>query len=184
MVHIFYWDQDKSTTAAEGQPVDVAIVMDHAGHLSLTLEEREDVRPGDICYLVRRCGRRHGSGIFMRGLICSDPYMATDEDTDESACFVDIYPQEYISTPPGRPLTEMELQQSFPAFDWMKGASGRCLPDEYAAPLADKWYRYLKFPHWELNETLWVNDNAWQLTPRTIDFWKWLNAKNGIVRTR
>ncbi len=147
------------------------------GYFNWSFWEYENVKPGDICYLVR-CGDEAGPhGVVLRGKIISGPYQDQDwAGRGRKVFYADWFPQEFIDSENGLPLAPEKLEELMPDFNWRGGHSGRELPEKYERILEDAWCGYIHTLLPEVDFQLFVNDRVRELTPQTLDFWKEINA--------
>lgn len=178
MVHILFWNPDISSMTRDRMTDEMTETIDFGGAFNWSFWEYENVKPGDICYLVR-CGDSQGPhGIMLRANIITEAYRAEDwSGKGRRTMYADWYPQEFIDTEYAAPLSPERLEAAMPGFNWRGGHSGRELPKEYEKILEKLWYEYLESIISEYEHGLLVNSHAYQLSPSTLDFWKTLNKK-------
>lgn len=179
MIHILFWNPDISSMTRDRMTDEMPEIIREGGYFNWSFWEYENVKPGDICYLVR-CGDEQGPhGVVLRGKIISAPYRDQDwAGKGRKVLYADWYPQEFIDTEYASPLSPEELEEEMPDFNWRGGHSGRELPSSYESVLEELWYKHLRKLLPEIGDGLLVNSRAYELTPQTLDFWKEINAEN------
>lgn len=176
MVHILFWNPDISSMTRDRMTDEMREVISSGGYFNWSFWEYENVKPGDICYLVRCSDELGPHGVVLRGKIISAPYIAEDwSGKGRKIFYADWYPQEFVDSEYASPLLPDRLEEEMPDFNWKGGHSGRELPSVYERILEDMWYNHLRELLPELGEGLLVNSHADQLTPETLDFWKEIN---------
>lgn len=177
MVHILFWNPDISSVTRERMAAELPEIILSGYDYNWSFREYENVKPGDICYLVR-CSDEHGPhGVVLRAKIISFPYISEDwSGQNRTVYYADWIPQEFIDTELESPLSPEVLEKLMPDFNWRGGASGRELPEEYAPVLEKAWYDHLRKLLPSIDEGLLVNAQADGLTAATLDFWKEINA--------
>lgn len=178
MVHILFWNPGISSMTRERMEEEMSEIVAYGGHFNWSFWEHDDVHPGDICYLVRCSDKTGPHGIVLKGKIISEPYI--DEDwygKGRTVYYADWYPQEFIDSEWAQPLSPELLDKEIPDFNWHGGHSGRPLPKQYEETLSTLWYDHISKLIDELDDKLFVNPRADELTPATLDFWKLINNK-------
>lgn len=128
----------------------------HDGVGNWSFYEHEDVKYGDIFYMVR-CGEGN-AGIVMRGLITSECY--EDEDWSpkkrKKIYYADIENGVTINPETASVMLSPDaLTEKIPDFNWFGGHSGRKLSEEDAMTLDQIWLDYI-----DSNPQLFANDEA------------------------
>ena len=177
MTHILFWNPDISSMTRERMTNEMSEIIEDGGFFNWSFWEYKNVKPGDICYLVRCSDMKGPHGIVLRGLIYSYPYQDTDwAGKGRKVFYADWYPQEFIDSEYAAPLSPEFLESVIPDFNWRGGHSGRELPQKYEVILENLWYTHINGMFDDLGEGLMVNSRAFELTPQTLDFWKKINA--------
>ena len=176
MIHILFWNPDISSMTAQRMVREMPRIIEYGGYFNWCFWEYENVKPGDECFLVR-CNDSSGHhGIVLKGKIISDPYVSQDwSGRGRKIYYADWYPQEFIDSEEVAPLSPDVLEREMPDFGWRGGHSGRPLPAPCEPVLERLWYDHLKALYRDGHE-FHVNARANELTPGTLDFWKFLNA--------
>ena len=178
MVHILFWNPDISSMTRDRMTDEMTDILIVGGYFNWSFWEYENVKPGDVCYLVRCSDELGPHGVVLRGEIISDPYQDQDwAGKGRKVFYADWYPQEFIDSECATPLSPESLEKAMPDFNWRGGHSGRELPRDYEAILEELWYSHLRKLLPELGEGLMVNPRAGELTTQTLDFWKEINAR-------
>lgn len=176
MVHILFWNPDISSMTRDRMTDEMTEIVQYGGHFNWSFWEYENVKPDDICYLVRCSDQQGPHGIVLRGKIISKPYQDQDwAGKGRKIFYADWYPQEFIDSEYSSPLSPKELEEAMPDFNWRGGHSGRVLPNDYERILEKLWYNHLRKLFSELGDGLFVNPRADELTDQTLDFWKEIN---------
>lgn len=180
MVHILFWNPDISSMTRDRMTDEMGELIFNGGWFNWSFWEYENVKPGDVCYLVR-CGDKSGPhGIVLRGKIISDPYVAEDwSGRGRKTYYADWYPQEFIDSEYAKPLSPDALEAAIPDFNWRGGHSGRPLPEKYEKVLEKLWYDYIT-PMIDRIDDDWLqlNPRADELTDSALDFWKIVNRSS------
>lgn len=176
MVHIIFWNPDISSMDRGRMSEEMPEIIAFGGHFNWSFWEHDQVHPGDICYLIR-CNDSSGRhGVVLRGKIISEPYVAADWSGQNRRIFyADWFPQEFIDSEVASPLPPDQLEADMPDFRWRGGHSGVPLPAEYEQILENLWYVHIEKLIPELNDSLFVNKRANELTDSALDFWKTIN---------
>ena len=176
MVHILFWNPDISSMTRDRMTDEMSDIIFNGGYFNWSFWEYKNVKPGDICYLVRCSDELGPHGMVLRAKIISSAY--ADEDWSgkgREVFYADWCPQEFIDSEYSTPLCPEKLEAVMPDFNWRGGHSGRELPENYEEALENLWYGYIRELLPALGEGLLVNPRAHELTPATLDFWKEIN---------
>ncbi|MBD5208201.1 MAG: hypothetical protein HDS79_08100 [Bacteroidales bacterium] len=177
MIHILFWNPDISSMTRDRMTDEMTEILNDGGCFNWSFWEHENVREGDVCYLVRCSDESGPHGVVLRGKIISTPYQDQDwAGKGRKVFYADWYPQEFIDSEYATPLSPERLEKAMPDFNWRGGHSGRELSVTYGEILEKLWYDYLKELLPELGNGLMVNPRADELTPQTLDFWKVINS--------
>lgn len=177
MVHILFWNPDISSMTRERMRDEMVDLTEDGEAMDWSFWEYENVKPGDVCYLVR-CGDATGPhGMMLRGHIISEAYQNEDwSGRGRKTMYADWYPMEFIDTENAAPLSPEELEKAMPDFDWRGGHSGRELPPVYEGILQGLWEAHLRGIMDDLGFDWFMNPHAPQLLDSTLDLWKTANA--------
>ena len=176
MVHILFWNPDISNMTRNRMTDEMTEIINDGGYFNWSFWEYENVKSGDVCYLVRCSDESGPHGVVLRGKIIYSPYQGQDwSGKGRKVFYADWYPQKFINSEYASPLLLDKLEKEMPDFNWRGGHSGRVLTSAYESILEDLWYNHLKELLPELGERLIINPRADELTPQTLDFWKKIN---------
>lgn len=178
MVHVLFWNPDISSAKVDRLTRSMIEVIRFGGMWDWSFWDYEGVHIGDTCYLIRCNDLKGPHGVVAKGRIISEPYMGQDwSGRGRKIFYADWFPQEFIDTSSVvSPLTPEKLETELPDFKWRGGRSGQMLSKEYGDRLDLLWNEHLATLLPNINNGLFINQRANELSDSSLDFRKTANA--------